>query len=120
MTEHKVRIKIVPAKETKEFQVFMGETKEILAARLCKIELSLLPDLKRPLPLVHWESSVDFQGGIPIVSKGAEIADLRAALEQGSVEIRVSQLILEGMLKNANPTNITITEEITDEEEPEG
>jgi len=114
MTEHKVRIKIIPAKETKEFQVFMRETKEALATRLCKIELSLLPELKKSLPLVDWRPSTEFRGGVPTVSEGAKTADLRAALEQGSVMARTWQLLLEGMLKNANPVNVTIEEEITE------
>ncbi len=118
MTEHKVRIKIVPAKETREFQVFMGETKETLAARLCKIELSLLPELKKSLPLVTWGPSEAFKGGIPTVLEGAKTADLRAALEMGSVTVRTCQLILKGMLKKANPVNVMIEEEITGEEEP--
>jgi len=112
MTEHKVRIKIIPAKETKEFQAFMEETKETLAARLCKIELSLLPDLKKPLPLVNWRLSVNFQGGIPTVREGAKTDDLCAALEQSSVMVRTWQLILEGMLKNVNPVNVMIEEDI--------
>jgi len=83
MTEHKVRIKLISIKETEEFQALMGEPKDILAARLWKVKLELLPLLKEPFP------------SIP---KDASATDLRNALEACLVDIKTKRLILEGML----------------------
>lgn len=83
MTEYKVKLTLTPIKDTEEFQALMEEPKEILAGRLCKIKLSLLPSLKEQFP------------DIP---EGASATDLRNALEACLVDVKTKRLILEGML----------------------
>jgi len=83
MTEHKVKIKITPLTEIERFQELIKETNHTLAARLCNIELSLLPLLKEPFPDLPEDASA---------------TDLRNALEACLVDIKTKRLILEGML----------------------
>jgi len=83
MTEHKVKLVITPLTEVERFRELIKETNHTLAARLCHIELSLLPLLKEPFP------------DIP---KDASARDLRNALEACLVDVKAKRLILEGML----------------------
>jgi hypothetical protein len=83
MTEHKGKLTLTPLTEIEKFQELLKETNHTLAARLCHIELSLLPMLKEPFPDIPADASA---------------TDLRNALEACLVDIKTKRLILEGML----------------------